>query len=129
MTSSGPLCQNGRVSRDADGNYARIYAVTRRIPRGRVATYGQIALLAGLPGHARQVGYALHAMATDGPVPWHRVINARGEISRRSQPGDDGVQRRYLQREGVVFDVEGRVDLERYQWRPRSPVSSGGAPG
>ena len=129
MTSPRCLCHNARVPRDADGNYARIYAVIRRIPRGRVATYGQIAHLAGLPGHARQVGYALHAMATEGPVPWHRVINARGEISRRSQPGGDDVQRRNLQREGVVFDVHGRVDLERYQWRPRSAIRPGRAPG
>lgn len=129
MTSPGPLCHNARVPRDPDGNYARIYAVTRRIPRGRVATYGQVALLAGLPGHARQVGYALHAMATEGPVPWHRVINARGEISRRSAPGDDDVQRRALQREGVAFDAEGRIDLDRYQWRPRSPIPPGGSPG
>ena len=100
--------------------YARIYAVTRRIPRGRVATYGQVAHLAGLPGRARQVGYALHAMASEGPLPWHRVINARGEISRRTRPGADDVQRDCLEREGVAFDAAGRVDLARYQWRPRN---------
>ena len=109
---------------DADSAYARIYSVVRRIPRGRVATYGQIARLAGLPGQARQVGYALHAMATERPVPWHRVINARGEISRRSHPGSDEAQRQFLEREGVTFDAGGRVDLARYQWRPRPPGSS-----
>lgn len=108
----------GMPARD-DGSYARIYAVTRRIPRGRVATYGQIAMLAGLPGHARQVGYALHALASDRPVPWHRVINSRGEVSRRTEPGGDVAQRVFLESEGVVFDAAGRVDLERYQWRPR----------
>jgi len=86
------------VPYDADSAYARIYSVVRRIPRGRVATYGQIARLAGLPGQARQVGYALHAMATERPVPWHRVINARGEISRRSHPGSDEAQRQFLER-------------------------------
>jgi methylated-DNA-protein-cysteine methyltransferase-like protein len=102
-----------------DSSYTRIYAVTRQIPRGRVATYGQVALLAGLPGHARQVGYALHAMATDEGVPWHRVINSRGEVSERSNPGADAAQRVFLEREGVVFDAAGRVDLARFQWRPR----------
>ena len=100
-------------------SYQRIYAVVRRIPRGRVATYGQIASLAGLPGHARQVGYALHALEIDERVPWHRVINARGEVSPRSAPGWDRVQRQHLEREGVVFDARGRVALDRYRWRPR----------
>ena len=59
----------------------RIYAIVRRIPRGRIASYGQVARLAGLPGHARQVGYALHALPEDSGIPWHRVINARGRTS------------------------------------------------
>lgn len=100
-------------------SYQRIYAVVSRIPRGRVATYGQVARLAGLPGHARQVGYALHALEPEERVPWHRVINARGEISLRAAPGWEGVQRRSLEREGVRFDAGGRVSLERYGWRPR----------
>jgi len=112
------------VPRDRDSSYLRIYAVVSRIPLGRVATYGQVARLAGLPGHARQVGYALHAMATERPVPWHRVINSRGEISRRSEPGSDAAQRQFLEREGVVFDAAGRVDLARFQWRPRSHAQS-----
>ena len=93
--------------------------MVRRIPRGRVATYGQVARLAGLAGHARQVGYALHAMATDRVVPWHRVINARGEISPRAEPGSEGFQRALLEREGVGFDAAGRVALGCHQWRPR----------
>ncbi len=99
--------------------YSRIYRVVGRVPRGRVATYGQVADLAGLPGHARQVGYALHAMATQRPVPWHRVINARGEISARAEPGSDSVQRQLLERERIAFDASGRVALRRYQWHPR----------
>lgn len=111
------------MSRASRSSYERIYAVVRRIPRGRVATYGQVAQLAGLPGHARQVGYALHAMATERPVPWHRVMNARGEVSVRSEPGGDSAQRAFLEREGVVFDRSGRVDLARYQWRPRGAAA------
>ncbi len=99
--------------------YDRIYAVVRRIPRGRVATYGQVAELAGLGGHARQVGYALHSMATDRPVPWQRVINSRGEVSLRKEPGSDRLQRDWLEREGVVFNAAGRIDLARYRWKPR----------
>lgn len=98
-------------------NYARIYAVVEQIPRGRVATYGQVADLAGLPGHARQVGYALHALPPKSRVPWQRVVNAQG---RCSLPGDAGVeQRERLLREGVEFGASGRVDLRRYLWSPR----------
>ena len=92
--------------------------MVRRIPRGRVATYGQVAVLAGLPGHARQVGYALHALAKGSPVPWQRVVNARGEVSLRRTPGWESVQRALLEREGIVFDLRGRIDLERRLWRP-----------
>lgn len=127
VTNRGRLCDNARVSRDAEGSYARIYAVTRRIPRGRVATYGQVARLAGLSGHARQVGYALHSLATDERVPWHRVINSRGAISPRAHPGADDLQRQLLEHEGVVFDADGRVDLARFQWRPRSSPPWAGA--
>jgi methylated-DNA-protein-cysteine methyltransferase-like protein len=100
------------------GTHARIHAVVRRIPRGRVATYGQVAELVGLPGGARQVGYALHALGEHGNVPWQRVINAKGRVSPRSEPGFDAVQRGLLEREGVAFGTDGRVDLERYRWRP-----------
>jgi methylated-DNA-protein-cysteine methyltransferase-like protein len=103
--------------------YQRIYEVVRRVPRGRVATYGQVAALAGLAGHARQVGYALHALDEDHDLPWQRVINARGEVSPRSEPGWEGLQRRMLEDEGVRFDDRGRVDLDRYRWEPEGPVS------
>lgn len=98
-------------------DYARIYGAVARIPRGRVATYGQIAALAGLPGRARQVGYALHALPEGSPVPWQRVVNARGEISL---PGHAGARQRALLRaEGVELDPAGRIDLARHGWRPR----------
>jgi methylated-DNA-protein-cysteine methyltransferase-like protein len=97
--------------------YSRIYAVVRRIPRGRVATYGQVAELAGLPGHARQVGYALHALPAGTAVPWHRVLNARGTLSLRREPGAEVTQRLLLEREGVRFDTGGRVNLAKVRWR------------
>lgn len=100
--------------------YRRIYAVIRRIPRGRVATYGQVASLAGLAGHARQVGYALHALGKGTRLPWHRVINAKGEVSRRRWPGEELSQQMLLEREGVPFDGRGRVALARLRWNPRA---------
>lgn len=101
----------------AVGRWQRIYAVVRRIPRGRVATYGQVATLAGLSGAARQVGYAMHALPTHSTVPWHRVLNARGAISL---PGGTGLEQRMrLEAEGIRFDVRGRVKLADVQWRPR----------
>jgi methylated-DNA-protein-cysteine methyltransferase related protein len=99
--------------------YQRIYAIVRRIPRGRIATYGQVAALAGLGGHARQVGYALHSLDAGDRIPWHRVLNAQGRVSLRTEPGGDRVQRALLEREGVRFDASGRANLERFGWRPR----------
>jgi len=101
-----------------NSNYARIYRAVKRIPRGRVATYGQIADLAGLEGHARQVGYALHALPDSVKIPWHRVINARGEVSPRTTNDSHELQRLLLEGEGVAFDAKGRVDLKTYGWRP-----------
>jgi methylated-DNA-protein-cysteine methyltransferase related protein len=104
-------------------SYQRIYAVVRRIPPGRVATYGQVATLAGLAGHARQVGYALHALPSETGIPWHRVVNASGGISARSVPGGELVQRMLLEREGVRLDLRGRVPLARVRWSPRARPS------
>jgi methylated-DNA-protein-cysteine methyltransferase-like protein len=100
------------------GSYERIYAVVRRIPRGRVATYGQIAGLAGLPRQARLVGYALAALPDDVAVPWHRVVNALGAVSPRRRPGYGLAQRALLEAEGIVFEG-GRLSLARYRWRAR----------
>ncbi len=102
----------------ASDHYARIYAVVRRIPRGRVASYGQIAELAGIPRHARQVGYALHHLDGESTVPWQRVLNASGEVAKRAYPEDARWQRDLLEDEGVEFDVRGRV-LPRFFWKPR----------
>ena len=100
-------------------NYARIYSVVKRVPRGRVATYGQIAVLAGMPRHARQVGYALNKLPEGERVPWYRIINSQGRISARSRPGSDDFQRILLEGEGVGFDIRGKVSLEKYGWKPR----------
>src|SRR6185436_18609812 len=78
--AGAPGFSDGTLLKPHASPYQRIYRIVRRIPRGRVATYGQVALLAGLKGHARQVGYALHALPDAETVPWQRVINARGEI-------------------------------------------------
>jgi methylated-DNA-protein-cysteine methyltransferase-like protein len=115
----GDVRQRPPARRPPDASrYQRIYAVVALIPPGRVATYGQIARLAGMNGQARLVGYALSSLR-DGAIPWHRVINARGEISPRSDgsPADE-IQRLRLEAEGIVFDSHGRIPLSRYQWHP-----------
>ena len=103
--------------------YRRIHDTVCRIPRGRVATYGQVATLAGLPGRARQVGYALRALPEGSAVPWHRVVNAEGSISARAESGDVRLQRALLEAEGIPFDSSGRIDLSRCRWRPRHLAS------
>lgn len=103
-----------------------VYSVVAEIPMGKVATYGQIAELIGRPRSARQVGYALAATPDDVEIPWHRVINARGQISPRTQPGSDELQRILLEDEGVVFDAQGRICLERFQWQPPRENDQGG---
>lgn len=103
-------------ARAGASTYERFYRVIRKIPHGRVATYGQIAKIAGLPGHARQVGYALHALRSSTTVPWQRVINAAGRISLRPLTGGIS-QRMLLEKEGVVFAGE-RVSLAIYGWTP-----------
>ena len=103
--------------------YELIWREVRKIPRGRVATYGQIAELAGLDGHARQVGYALHNLPEKSDVPWHRVVNARGEISPRSAGDSHELQRMLLEAEGVVLDLRGRIDLREYRWSRKGTKS------
>ena len=100
---------------DRDERRARILAVVDSIPRGRVASYGQVAREAGLPRHARLVGRVLSALPSGSALAWHRVVNSTGRISPR--PGA-ARQRRRLAREGVVFTQTGRTDLERFRWTP-----------
>jgi len=96
-----------------------IYRVVRQIPVGRVATYGQVARLAGLGGRARRVGYALRILSGAGNIPWHRVVNARGGISSRASDGSsEHTQYLRLRAEGVRFGRNGRIRLDTYLWRP-----------
>jgi len=101
------------------GSHEDYYRLIRRIPKGRVATYGQIAALAGLPGNSRQVGFALNALPGDGDVPWHRVVNAKGRISPRSRGDRHVEQRELLEREGVRFSAAGIISIRDFLWRPR----------
>jgi len=95
--------------------YCRIYSVVNMVPPGKVATYGQIARIAGRCS-ARNVGYAMSSVSPDSGVPWHRVINSRGRIRVRSHGGECMVQSRMLKSEGVVFSDGGTVDLETFGW-------------
>jgi len=95
-----------------------ICAVIGRIPKGWVATYGQVAAMAGMPRRARLVGRVLQRLDPGTKIPWHRVVNAKGEVSYSlSRNGGDIVQRRLLEKEGLKFDAGNRLDLERCRWR------------
>ena len=96
--------------------YQRIYGVVRQIPRGQVATYGQVAKIVGRCA-ARVVGYAMAALPCDTDVPWHRVINRQGKISPRTSGDGSTEQRQLLEGEGVCFDRNGQVNLNEFGWR------------
>jgi methylated-DNA-protein-cysteine methyltransferase related protein len=99
--------------------YDVIYGLVKQIPEGQVATYGQIAEMLGLYGRARQIGYALFQVAPGSDIPWHRVVNAQGKISRSPmRQGNDDLQRILLEREGIVFDTQEKLNLSCYRWNP-----------
>lgn len=98
----------------------RVYEVVRRIPRGRVSTYGAVARAMDLRD-ARRVGWALSRLREGAGVPWHRVVNARGRISPRGDGTSERIQRAALEAEGVRFADDGSVDLERWGWAAPSP--------
>jgi len=102
-----------------------VVRLIKRIPRGKVATYGQIAGLAGSPRGARQVVRTLHSSWEKEGLPWHRVINAQGRIALRPGQGYE-LQKALLEAEGVKFDSSGVVDFDKYRWKPRSRPSGGG---
>jgi methylated-DNA-protein-cysteine methyltransferase-like protein len=104
--------------RGKDGFFARVYGLVARIPRGRVATYGQIARMLGAPRAARTVGWAMHGNPHGSRIPCQRVVQQGGSCSPNFSLGDPGAQRRLLEREGVRFRMDGRVDMEAHQWRP-----------
>jgi methylated-DNA-protein-cysteine methyltransferase related protein len=120
MALSKPKQKKSERTNEKSPLYESIYAQVKRIPEGKVATYGQIAELLGLYGQARLVGYALfRAAAPDSDVPWQRVINAKGTISQSPlRQGNDTLQRILLEQEGIIFDVQEHIDLQRYQWCP-----------
>ena len=101
-----------------DNLYQQFYAVIQKIPIGKVATYGQVAEMAGYPGYARQVGYALHSIPSGMELPWHRVVNSKGMISIKGEGPYNNVQRMLLEDEGVLFDEKGRIPLKQYRWIP-----------
>ena len=104
--------------RDEPNFYERAYAFIRRVPRGKVVTYGQVAACLGAPRSSRAVGYALRALSADHDVPWHRVVNHRGQISPRYPAESPMLQRLLLEDEGVRFDTQSRIDLSTYRWHP-----------
>jgi methylated-DNA-protein-cysteine methyltransferase related protein len=94
----------------------KVKALIRRIPAGKVASYGLIAALAGNPRAARQVAWVLHSCSAADKLPWHRVVNRNGKISLKPFEGYENQKQRLLQ-EGVVFDEKDTIDLDRYLWR------------
>ncbi len=118
-TGDGPPRTATRRGRPGqDGFFARVYALVAQIPRGRVATYGQIARLLGASRSARIVGWAMHDSPEGARIPCHRVIQQGGTCSPNFRVGDPGAQRRLLEAEGVRLLLDGRVDLEAHQWNP-----------
>jgi methylated-DNA-protein-cysteine methyltransferase-like protein len=95
--------------------YERIWQFVKKIPRGKVATYGQIARIAGIEGHARFVGYALHGIPQNAGIPWHRVINSQGRLSLSGLSARR--QRRLLEAEKIEFSPAGKIDLKQFQWK------------
>lgn len=96
--------------------FERIYDVVKQIPYGKVATYGQVAALAGSKRWARVVGYALHANPDPENIPCYRVVNRFGEVSKAFAFGGENRQIELLEAEGIEF-IDGRVDMETYQWK------------
>lgn len=103
----------------------KVYHMVEQIPKGKVATYGQIAILCGKPRAARAVGNALHENPFGGQVPCHRVVNSKGELSGAFAFGEENRQRTLLEAEGVLFLANGAVDLKRCIWRLKERSSVG----
>lgn len=96
--------------------YERVYAVVEKIPKGKVATYGQIAMILGNPNASRAVGYALHNAPSQRSLPCHRVVNRKGELAPGAIFGKQEFQRDLLLAEGILFDINGLIDMERCIW-------------
>ena len=117
--SGKALSLRSPLPRAVSDTYRKIYAVVKKIPRGKVASYGQVARIAGMERQARLVGYALHALSHGNSlrVPWQRVINAQGYCSIKEPPMAAEIQQRLLEEEGIEFSPKGKVDWEKYGWR------------
>jgi methylated-DNA-protein-cysteine methyltransferase-like protein len=112
-----PKRKRPRSPRGGDEAIRAICGVVRQVPKGWVATYGQVAAKAGLPGRARLVGHVLQSLGIGTDIPWHRIVNASGAISYSpSRGGGDALQRQLLEKEGVEFNDHGRFNLERFRW-------------
>lgn len=96
--------------------FEKIYDVVRKIPKGKVATYGQVALLAGNPHWSQIVGYALHVNPEPGIIPCHRVVNRFGKVSEGFAFGGEDIQRQMLEQEGIEFLPDGRIDMKKHLW-------------
>jgi methylated-DNA-protein-cysteine methyltransferase-like protein len=97
----------------AGADFNKVHHIVRQVPSGKVVTYGQIAFWLGWPHGARTVGWAMRVPPAGDPIPWHRVLNAKGRISI----ADDDEQRIRLESEGIIFDTSGRIDLHTFQWK------------
>jgi methylated-DNA-protein-cysteine methyltransferase-like protein len=106
--------------------YDRVYSYVCRVPAGSVVTYGQVAVALGSPAAARAVGYALSYLGPATDVPWWRVINARGAISLKGRGPQADRQRELLEREGIMFDADGRTNLRTFRWWDDSPAPGPG---
>lgn len=100
------------------GFFQEVYEIVKRIPAGNVATYGQIAALAGQPRKAKMVGWALHSNPEPGVIPCHRVVNRLGELSGSFAFGGAGSQKNLLENEGIIFEENGTINLLKYLWKP-----------
>ena len=96
--------------------FEKIYEVVKTIPKGRVLTYGQVAIMAGNPRWSRAVGYALHKNPKPFIIPCHRVVTRNGEVAKSFAFGGECVQRELLEKEGIVFESDGTIDLKKYGW-------------
>ena len=119
LHAASPFVSNSRIVSSLEKNlvFQRFYALVDSIPKGRLATYGQIAKEAGLPRHARHVGHALRQLPAGSKLPWHRVVSSDGSIAAR--PGSsEGKQAKRLRAEGIEVSPAGRVRLATYRWNP-----------
>ncbi len=117
------MAEDGISRNDAAQVAARVYALVRACPPGRVTTYGNLAVAIGYPRGARMVGWIMNAVPKGSDVPAERVLNSKGELTGSWAFGQKGRMRQLLEAEGIVFTAEDRVDLKRYGWNPSTDLS------